>query len=479
MTNDVRAMPLPLCFVLMPFGRKRDPAGGPDIDFDRIYESAIRPAILDANLQPVRADGEVTGGVIHKAMFERLLLCEFAIADLTTANANVFYELGVRHAARPSTTLVLFAEQHPLPFDVNLLRGMPYHLGENNGFDDAAAAALRAGRAARQTEVRALAYDQPSADSPLVQLLQGYRFPEVAHLRTDVFRDQVEIAEGIRRELAAARVLKPAAAAEAAIVAVQERLAPFQTAETGALIDLYLSYRAVSAFDRMIALYERLPQVLRRTVLVREQLAFALNRKAAKQPANQREVLRDRAAHLLEEIIAERGANAETCGLLGRIFKDRWEEARSGDPAQARGLLRRAIKEYSRGFAADARDSYPGVNAVTLLDIEGSADSLAQRDRLTPVVRYAVEQRLGAGRPDYWDHATLLELAVLANDGKRADGHLEDAVASVREAWEPETTARNLGLLCQARRARGETVDWLEALIASLTAVAERRKGAS
>jgi hypothetical protein len=33
-------------------------------------------------------------------MFERLLLCDFAVADLTTANANVFYELGVRHAVR-------------------------------------------------------------------------------------------------------------------------------------------------------------------------------------------------------------------------------------------------------------------------------------------------------------------------------------------------------------------------------------------
>ena len=89
-------MPQPLCFVLMPFGRKRDPAGGPDLDFDRCYEMAIKPAIVDAQLEPIRADHEVTAGIIHKAMFERLLLCDFAIADLTTANANVFYELGVR-----------------------------------------------------------------------------------------------------------------------------------------------------------------------------------------------------------------------------------------------------------------------------------------------------------------------------------------------------------------------------------------------
>ena len=38
-------------------------------------------------------------GFIHKPMFERLMLCPFAIADLTTANPNVFYELGVRQAS--------------------------------------------------------------------------------------------------------------------------------------------------------------------------------------------------------------------------------------------------------------------------------------------------------------------------------------------------------------------------------------------
>ena len=43
----------------------------------------------------------MTGGIIHKPMFERLILCDYAVADLTTANANVFYELGIRHAVAP------------------------------------------------------------------------------------------------------------------------------------------------------------------------------------------------------------------------------------------------------------------------------------------------------------------------------------------------------------------------------------------
>src|SRR5215813_3992236 len=115
----------PLCFVLMPFGKKKDPTGGPDIDFDAIYEGAIRPAIEDAAMDPIRADEEITGGIIHKPMFERLLLCDFAVADLTTANPNVFYELGVRHAARPYSTLPIFAANQKLAFDVNYLRALP------------------------------------------------------------------------------------------------------------------------------------------------------------------------------------------------------------------------------------------------------------------------------------------------------------------------------------------------------------------
>jgi hypothetical protein len=102
-------MPGQLCFVLMPFGQKPD-AGGAVIDFDAVYRDVIAPAIRDAAMEPLRADEEVTGGIIHKAMFERLILCEYAVADLTTANANVFYELGVRHAVRPSSTVALFAK---------------------------------------------------------------------------------------------------------------------------------------------------------------------------------------------------------------------------------------------------------------------------------------------------------------------------------------------------------------------------------
>jgi hypothetical protein len=82
-------MKAPLCFVLMPFGKKAS-SDGSVIDFDKVYSNLISPAICQAKLEPIRADQETTGGIIHKPMFERLILCPFAVADLTTANANVY-----------------------------------------------------------------------------------------------------------------------------------------------------------------------------------------------------------------------------------------------------------------------------------------------------------------------------------------------------------------------------------------------------
>jgi hypothetical protein len=99
---------LPLCFVLMPFGKKAIPSGA-TVDFDAVYHDLIAPAIEAAGMEALRADQEVSGGVIHKPMYERLILCDFAVADLTGANANVFYELGLRHGVRPATTVLLYA----------------------------------------------------------------------------------------------------------------------------------------------------------------------------------------------------------------------------------------------------------------------------------------------------------------------------------------------------------------------------------
>ena len=446
-----------LCFVLMPFGMKKDPGGGPDIDFDAIYEQGIRPAIQAAGMEPVRADEERTGGIIHKAMFERLLLCDYAVADLTTANANVFYELGVRHAARPATTLAVFATQQKLPFDVNFLRALPYELGEGNRFSSREAGMLRSALARRLEQLRAVGREEEAADSPVFQLLPEYRAPDIARLKTDLFREQVRYSALRKQELANARRMGE----RDEVARIERELGALDHVEAGVLVDLFLSYRAVRAWDAMVNLFDRLPVTLRRTVMVREQLALALNRLGR----------RHEALEILEGIVSEQGPSSETCGLIGRVYKDFWTEARKvGEAPAAQGYLERAIDAYDRGFQADWRDAYPGINAVTLMAIRGDERSQKRMAELLPVVRFAVTQRLKSSRPDYWDHATLLELAVIDGSQEAARLHLGQALSSVREAWEPETTANNLSLIRDARSERGIQEPWLDEILGALRA---------
>ncbi|MCG8344588.1 MAG: DUF4071 domain-containing protein, partial [Chlorobiales bacterium] len=131
------------------------------------------------------------------------------------------------------------------------------------------------------------------------------------------------------------------------------------------------------------------------------------------------------------------------------------------------------IDVYLKGFQTDWRDAYPGINAVTLMEIQEPPDPKGKE--LIPIVSYAVKRRIESGKPDYWDYATLLELAVLANDHKEAANALSRALPKIRESWEPETTARNLGLILDARQSRGEGISWIREIIAELETMGKKK----
>jgi hypothetical protein len=417
-------------------------------------------------MEPIRADEEKIGGIIHKPMFERLILCEFAVADLTTANANVFYELGVRHAVRPARTVLLFSGNSRLPFDVGLLRALPYWL-TGAGLPDRIAETKVA-----LTELLTKASESGGQDSPIYQLLEG--FPDIQRLKTDVFRERVEYAENIKNDLANAR-----RKGANAVHAIEQKLEPLSSQDSGVLVDLFLSYRAVEAWDRMVTFYERMPKTLSGTTLVREQYGFALNRQAAKERKsgnrNQADGLSQKAESILDELIRKRGPSSETYGILGRVFKDRWEAAaKNKQAALARTWLDKAIAAYTQGFEADWRDAYPGINAVTLMTVRDEVDP--RRDVLLPVVRYAVERRIAGGRADYWDHAALLETFILLRQSANAESALGEALAIVRESWEPDATANNLRLIREAREKRGTMEQWMKDLEDALVAEGARRR---
>ncbi|MES2134588.1 MAG: TRAFs-binding domain-containing protein [Bacteroidota bacterium] len=429
----------PLCFILMSFGKKV--SGSSLIDFDDIYRSIIKPAVIAAGLEPVRADEEMTDGIIHKPMFERLILCEYAVADLTGANANVFYELGVRHAIIPYSTILLFADSTRLPFDVSFLRALGYAIDANGKAINAETVSEALTKKLLQSKENKL------NDSPLFQLLDNY--PNIAHEKTDVFRDLVEYSKSLKKKLREIRdggATLPEKLSQ--LKQFEKELDDLDDIETGVIIDLFLSYRAVKGFAEMITLIEKMPAPLKATVMVREQYGFALNRLGKRHEAEE----------ILTVLIKERGASSETYALLGRVYKDQWEEACSANNVLlAKGFLRRAIDAYTKGFEADWRDAYPGINACTLMFIEDP--DREDLKKLLPVVKFAVSQKIEKQGGDYWDHATLFELDILEKDFVGAEKKLENAASLIREVWEPETTLKNLRMIRKVREAEGDNVE--------------------
>jgi len=236
----------PLCFVLMPCGRKASVAGA-EIDFDAIYANVIAPALAEVGLEPIRATHEAVDDILHKPMHERFILCEYAVADLTTANANVFYEVGLRHATRPHSTVLLFAKHRiQLHFAAGLLQAFPYELSQDGtpaNVEATKAILVQSLRAAQQSVAEGV-----SADNPVFQLVETPP-PAIAHAKTDIFRDQVQYSAEKKAALAEARQR-----GIEAVRACEQQFGALADVESGVVIDLLLSYRAVKAWNEMIAL---------------------------------------------------------------------------------------------------------------------------------------------------------------------------------------------------------------------------------
>ncbi|TQN42483.1 uncharacterized protein DUF4071 [Blastococcus colisei] len=436
-------MTRPLCFVLMPYHAVQDEVGD-QIDFRAVYDQLIAPAITEAGMEPLRADEDPESrGIFQKAMFERLVVCEFAVADLSTGNANVYYELGVRHALRPYSTVLIFREGYRLPLDVAHGSAMPYPLRPDGKPADVEAtrsklvARLRAAREAR-------------VDSPVHQLVTGLPVAEVDHERIDSFRVHADREEQLRQALEQA-----GRQGVEHVRRVEVALGRTEDLEVKTAVDLLLAYRSRSAWPDMVRLVRGLAKPVARVELIQQAYAWALNRCGE-----------DAEAERLANDLVRQRPSSETYGLLGRIYKDRW--VRAGSPARRAGLLARAIDNYVKGFEADWRDPYPGINAVTLMSLSSPPDS--RLTELFPVVSYALAQRLRRKDrdPHYWDHATDLALAVLAGDQRRAHAALECALAVVRDPFEPETTARDLTFVADAMRIRGEDATWVDEIVKEL-----------
>ena len=128
---------MPRCFVIMGFGQKTDLATGRVLDLDKSYRNIIKPAVAAAGYECIRADEIQHSGVIDVPMYEMLFAADLVVADLSTANLNAVFELGIRHALRPRATIIMAESKFTIPFDANHIVVRHYeHLGPDIGFDE-------------------------------------------------------------------------------------------------------------------------------------------------------------------------------------------------------------------------------------------------------------------------------------------------------------------------------------------------------
>ncbi|RLG68716.1 MAG: hypothetical protein DRO11_08685 [Methanobacteriota archaeon] len=125
MSPDSPLLDKSLVFVCMPFGKKRDDCKNEEIDFDELYENAIKPAIESKGLNALRIDRKSFFGAIPEKIIENIEKARFIVAVLSSKNLNVYYELGLAMALRKKVIMVTGC-MDIIPSDLKHLRMLVY-----------------------------------------------------------------------------------------------------------------------------------------------------------------------------------------------------------------------------------------------------------------------------------------------------------------------------------------------------------------
>ena len=125
-------------FIVRPFGIKSG------VDFDKVDKELIQPALKQAGVKGSTTASIVEQGNIREDMFAQLLLADLVVADLSIHNANVFYELGIRHALRDQKTFLIRCSKDEIPFDLKTDRYLTYPADNPAAALDALVAGLKA-----------------------------------------------------------------------------------------------------------------------------------------------------------------------------------------------------------------------------------------------------------------------------------------------------------------------------------------------
>ncbi|MGU9937952.1 TRAFs-binding domain-containing protein [Empedobacter brevis] len=314
-----------ICFVIMGYGKKTDPTLGKTFDLDKTYHNIIKPAVVSAGYECVRGDEVQESGLIDRSMYGLLIYSDLVIADITTFNPNAIYELGIRHAAKPFSTIVMKEKDGNIPFDINHNKTFTYsHMGE----DISATEASRCQQAL--TELIFSIEKSQEVDSPLFQHIQSvkpYILPEEEYIQ----------------------LIKELAEKEKLIFALVEQA----KVEMGS-----------SNFQEAIKYWKKACDKIENDSYFVQQLALCTYK--SKIPT-EKVALQD-ALNIITQLEPDgRTTNdPETLGITGAIYKRLWMLDKS-----EMEYLDRAIKYYEKGFAINS-DYYTGENYALCLDLKGA-----------------------------------------------------------------------------------------------------------
>jgi hypothetical protein len=433
----------------MGFGRKTDFESGRTLDLDKSYRNMIKPAVESAGLKCIRADEIVHSGLIDVPMYQQLLNADVVVADLSTSNKNAFYELGVRHALRPFTTVVIAEDGiKTFPFDVNHVVVRQYHhLGEDIGFDEV----MRFRGLLTASILEILKKQPPDKDSPVYTFLNGLNPPALAAV-IEAAAEAAAEAPGAPLRAAAGR---PPAGSAASMTASTHSMLMQQVDDAQKKGDFVAAKNFLSFIRGMMKQEAPTkpedPYIIQRLALVTYK---------SKSPSEQ-DALKE--AHDLLELLDPATSNdTETLGLWGAVNK-RMADL-TADPAN----LDEAVRGYERGFFL-RNDYYNGINLAYMLNVRAAAPSAStaeaiadfvQAQRVRQEVRAICEAWLAESpnpesgtsfeasreyqKSKYWVLATLAEAYFGLGDDVNGEKRLAEAYAAAPLEWMKKSTQEQI-----------------------------------
>jgi tetratricopeptide (TPR) repeat protein len=388
-------------FIVRPFGKKPGAIKGKDgkdasveVDFDEVDRSLIKAALAKNSLI-----GQTTGviaqaGNIRVDMFQMLIAYDLVIADISIDNANVFFELGIRHGLRPNgTILICFKGGRDTPFDLKTDRYIEYDREKPADAVDLLAQSIK-------DTILAMRSRDSRPDSPVFLLLPELVPPDPARLIVvpKEFQEAVEKAEG---DAARGRTTL-------ALLAEEAKLTPW--GREGIRL-IARAQRRIRHFEAALESWEYIRKDLPNDVEANLQLATIFQRLGDLVSASQA------CRRVLDNPAADRRWRADARSQLARNEKASWvadfsveaneEERRAQAISDAR--MTEAFEGYMAGFAEDLNDYYSGINALGLLT---AIVKLAEMEPDAWASSYETERKASAALDDYREQLDYVRGAV-------------------------------------------------------------------